>query len=142
MLKVSQLGLLVMVVACHPRAVERPVEPVAVVAAEDETVAESALLWREAVDSRTNDYVRRWMRHFPAIRATCIEEWIQPLAAAARCRSESDWIDGINSPRALTAPTSRHGGLRLTPAGRKQLDAELSAPDRVGGAIRSRLKTA
>lgn len=43
----------------------------------------SAMLWRELVDSRTNDYVRQWMRHFPAIRATSIESWIQPLAAAA-----------------------------------------------------------
>lgn len=44
---------------------------------------QSALLWREVVDSRTNAYVREWMRHFPAIRAACIEQWIQPLAAAA-----------------------------------------------------------
>jgi hypothetical protein len=43
----------------------------------------SELLWREAIDSRTNAYVRRWMRHFPALRATCVERWIQPLAAAA-----------------------------------------------------------
>lgn len=41
----------------------------------------SAMLWREVVDSRTNDYVRRWMRHFPALKATAIEQWIQPLAA-------------------------------------------------------------
>ena len=44
---------------------------------------QSAQLWREVVDSRTNAYVREWMRHFPAIRAACIEQWIQPLAAAA-----------------------------------------------------------
>ena len=43
-----------------------------------------------------------------------------PLADAARCRSESDWIVGINSTRALTALNSRHGGFRLTPVGRVQ----------------------
>lgn len=41
------------------------------------------MLWREVVDSRTNDYVRRWMRHFHALRATSIERWIQPLAAVS-----------------------------------------------------------
>jgi hypothetical protein len=44
---------------------------------------QSALLWRELVDSRTNAYVREWMRHFPTIRAACVEQWIQPLAASA-----------------------------------------------------------
>ncbi len=48
------------------------------------------------------------------------DEEMQPLAAAARCRSESDWIVGINSTRALTALNSRHGGFRLTPVGRVQ----------------------
>lgn len=43
----------------------------------------SAMLWREVVDSRTNDYVRRWMRHFQTLRATSIERWIQPLAAVS-----------------------------------------------------------
>lgn len=42
----------------------------------------TAVAWRETVDSRTNDYVRRWMRHFAPIRATCIEEWAPSLAAA------------------------------------------------------------
>ena len=45
---------------------------------------------------------------------------MQPLAAAAKCRSESDWLVGINGTRALTALNSRHGGFRLTPVGRVQ----------------------
>ncbi len=45
---------------------------------------------------------------------------MQPLADAAKCRSESDWLVGINATRALTALNSRHGGFRLTPAGRVQ----------------------
>lgn len=45
---------------------------------------------------------------------------MQPLAHAALCRSESDWLVGINATRALTAVNSRFGGFRLTPAGRVQ----------------------
>ena len=45
---------------------------------------------------------------------------MQPLAAAAKCRSESDWLVGINATRAFTALNSRHGGFRLTPVGRVQ----------------------
>ncbi len=45
---------------------------------------------------------------------------MQPLAAAAVCRSESDWLVGINSTRALTAVNSGHGGFQLTPVGRVQ----------------------
>ncbi|MEZ0389441.1 MAG: DNA topoisomerase, partial [Verrucomicrobium sp.] len=48
------------------------------------------------------------------------DEDMQPLANAAKCRSESDWIVGINSTRALTALNSRNGGFRLTPVGRVQ----------------------
>ncbi len=48
------------------------------------------------------------------------EEQMKPLADAAKCRSESDWIVGINGTRALTAMNSRHGGFRLTPVGRVQ----------------------
>ena len=43
-----------------------------------------------------------------------------PLAAAAVCRSESDWLVGINSTRALTAVNSGQGGFQLTPVGRVQ----------------------
>lgn len=43
-----------------------------------------------------------------------------PLADAAVCRSESDWLVGINSTRALTAVNSGQGGFQLTPVGRVQ----------------------
>lgn len=43
-----------------------------------------------------------------------------PLAEAAVCRSESDWLVGINSTRAMTAFNSRGGGFQLTPVGRVQ----------------------
>ena len=43
-----------------------------------------------------------------------------PLADAAVSRSESDWLVGINSTRALTAFNSRMGGFQLTPVGRVQ----------------------
>ncbi|MGI8601589.1 MAG: DNA topoisomerase 3 [Verrucomicrobiales bacterium] len=45
---------------------------------------------------------------------------MRALANAALCRSESDWLVGINATRALTAHNSRLGGFRLTPAGRVQ----------------------
>ncbi|MCB1078071.1 MAG: DNA topoisomerase III, partial [Verrucomicrobiae bacterium] len=48
------------------------------------------------------------------------EEEMQPLAAAAVCRSESDWLVGINSTRAMTAYNSRYGGFSKTPVGRVQ----------------------
>lgn len=43
----------------------------------------SATLWREAIDSRTNEHVRRWMRHFPALRATSLERWVDAFGEAA-----------------------------------------------------------
>ena len=43
-----------------------------------------------------------------------------PLSDAAKCRSESDWLVGLNSTRALTCFRSRHGGFNITAAGRVQ----------------------
>jgi DNA topoisomerase-3 len=43
-----------------------------------------------------------------------------PLAEAAVCRSESDWLVGINGTRAMTAFNSKVGGFQLTPVGRVQ----------------------
>ena len=43
-----------------------------------------------------------------------------PLENTALCRSESDWLIGINATRALTAYNSRFGGFRKTPCGRVQ----------------------
>ena len=43
-----------------------------------------------------------------------------PLADAAVCRSESDWLVGINGTRAMTAFNSKTGGFFLTTVGRVQ----------------------
>ncbi len=43
-----------------------------------------------------------------------------PLEDTALCRSEADWLIGINATRALTSFNSRHGGFRKTPCGRVQ----------------------
>jgi DNA topoisomerase III len=48
------------------------------------------------------------------------DEDMRPLADAAVCRSESDWLVGINATRALTAFNSKAGGFYLTTAGRVQ----------------------
>lgn len=45
---------------------------------------------------------------------------MQNLSDAAKCRSESDWLVGLNSTRALTCFRSRHGGFNITAAGRVQ----------------------
>ena len=49
-----------------------------------------------------------------------LEEEMHPLADAAICRSESDWLVGLNGTRALTAFNSRNGGFNVTTAGRVQ----------------------
>jgi DNA topoisomerase-3 len=48
------------------------------------------------------------------------DEEMRPLADAAKCRSESDWLVGLNATRALTCFNSRHGGFNITAAGRVQ----------------------
>ncbi len=48
------------------------------------------------------------------------DEDLQNLANAARCRSESDWLVGINGTRAMTAFNSKSGGFFLTTVGRVQ----------------------
>jgi DNA topoisomerase III len=48
------------------------------------------------------------------------DEEMMPLAAAARSRSEADWIVGINGTRAMTAFNSKGGGFYLTTVGRVQ----------------------
>ncbi|OQW88710.1 MAG: DNA topoisomerase III [Rhodoferax ferrireducens] len=54
---------------------------------------------------------------FSALRS---DKQMQPLADAARCRSEADWLVGINGTRAMTAFNSRDGGFFLTTVGRVQ----------------------
>ncbi|MCF8177581.1 MAG: DNA topoisomerase III [Sulfuritalea sp.] len=48
------------------------------------------------------------------------DDEMQPLADAARCRSEADWLIGINGTRAMTAFNSKEGGFYKTPVGRVQ----------------------
>ncbi|HXH60065.1 MAG TPA: DNA topoisomerase III, partial [Fimbriimonadaceae bacterium] len=47
-------------------------------------------------------------------------EQMLPLADAAKCRSEADWLIGINGTRAMTAFNSKEGGFYLTTVGRVQ----------------------
>jgi len=54
---------------------------------------------------------------FTALRT---DAQMKPLADAARCRSEADWLVGINGTRAMTAFNSRDGGFFLTTVGRVQ----------------------
>lgn len=54
---------------------------------------------------------------FEQLRA---DEELRPLADAARCRSEADWLVGINGTRAMTAFNSKDGGFFLTTVGRVQ----------------------
>ncbi len=54
---------------------------------------------------------------FASLRA---DETMLPLADAAVCRSESDWLVGINGTRAMTAFNSKEGGFYKTTVGRVQ----------------------
>ena len=89
---------------------------------------EGELIFRNIIEATgtSKPVSRMWMQSMTnnaileAFDQMRTDEEMQPLAAAAKCRSESDWIVGINSTRALTALNSRHGGFRLTPVGRVQ----------------------
>ena len=69
---------------------------------------------------------RLWMRSMTP--SAILDAWGQlregidmnPLRDAAKCRSESDWLVGLNSTRALTCYRSRHGSFNMTAAGRVQ----------------------
>ncbi len=68
-------------------------------------------LWMQ---SMTNDSIlAAWEKLRPG-------EQMKPLADAAKCRSESDWLVGLNATRAFTCFNSRHGGFNSTAAGRVQ----------------------
>ena len=54
---------------------------------------------------------------FEKLRA---DKELLPLADAAKCRSEADWLVGINGTRAMTAFNSKEGGFHLTTVGRVQ----------------------
>ncbi|MFZ6819156.1 DNA topoisomerase III [Undibacterium sp. Ji22W] len=68
-------------------------------------------LW---LQSMTADAIRSG---FKKLRS---DEEMLPLADAARCRSEADWLIGINGTRAMTAFNSKEGGFYLTTVGRVQ----------------------
>src|SRR5947209_7101775 len=68
-------------------------------------------LW---LQSMTSDSIRSAFNHLRS------EEEMVPLSEAAVCRSESDWLVGINGTRAMTAFNNRTGGFQLTPVGRVQ----------------------
>jgi len=89
---------------------------------------EGELIFRYLVESAgvKKPIQRMWMQSMTnnaildAFKKLRTEDEMRPLADAAKCRSESDWIVGINGTRALTALNSKHGGFRLTPVGRVQ----------------------
>ncbi|CAN5140449.1 DNA topoisomerase III [soil metagenome] len=74
----------------------------------------------------TKPTMRLWMQSMTnqaitdAFKRLRSDDEMLALADAATCRSESDWLLGINGTRALTAFNSRAGGFRKTPVGRVQ----------------------
>jgi DNA topoisomerase III len=89
---------------------------------------EGELIFRYIVQHAvTKKPIRRlWLQSMtqPAIRDGFAKlrsgESMQPLADAATCRSESDWLVGINGTRAMTAFNSKDGGFYKTTVGRVQ----------------------
>src|SRR5436305_11292880 len=63
-------------------------------------------LW---LQSMTPESIRSAFNHLRS------DEEMVPLAQAAVCRSESDWLVGINGTRAMTAFNNKAGGFQLTP---------------------------
>ena len=68
-------------------------------------------LW---LQSMTPGAIREGFQHLRS------DDEMLPLADAARCRSEADWLIGINGTRAMTAFNSKEGGFYLTTVGRVQ----------------------
>src|SRR5258707_1185226 len=89
---------------------------------------EGELIFRYIVQySKAKKIVKRlWLQSMTpaAIRegfaALRDDKTMLPLADAAVCRSESDWLVGINGTRAMTAFNSKTGGFHLTTVGRVQ----------------------
>jgi len=89
---------------------------------------EGELIFQYIIDfgGVTKPTKRLWMQSMT--QGAILEAWdklrtdaqMRPLADAARCRSESDWLVGLNATRALTCFNSRHGGFNITAAGRVQ----------------------
>ena len=68
-------------------------------------------LW---LQSMTTGAIKEGFKHLRS------DEEMLPLADAAVCRSEADWLVGINGTRAMTAFNSKSGGFHKTPVGRVQ----------------------
>jgi len=91
---------------------------------------EGELIFRyliQKADLKKNLKIKRmWMQSMTD--GSIIDAWqtlkegeeLNRLADAAICRSESDWLIGLNGTRALTAYNSRNGGFNVTSAGRVQ----------------------
>ncbi len=81
-------------------------------------------VWNSSVAKKT--FKRLWLQSMTtdsiknAFSSLRENEELRPLEDTALCRSESDWLIGINATRALTGFNSRRGGFFLTPCGRVQ----------------------
>lgn len=81
-------------------------------------------VWNKSVAQKT--FKRLWLQSMTkesirdAFKHLKNNEEMQTLEDTALCRSESDWLIGINATRALTGFNSRRGGFFLTPCGRVQ----------------------
>jgi DNA topoisomerase III len=93
---------------------------------EGELIFQYILQYVSATKPLKVQYKRLWLQ---SMTKTAIQEGftrlreaseMQNLAAAAQCRSEADWLIGINGSRALTGYKSLKGGFFLTPCGRVQ----------------------
>jgi len=81
-------------------------------------------VWNNSVAKKT--FRRLWLQSMTAdsikkaFASLRNDNEMLPLEDTALCRSESDWLIGINATRALTGFNSRRGGFFLTPCGRVQ----------------------
>ncbi|MFT5730932.1 MAG: DNA topoisomerase-3 [Desulforhopalus sp.] len=81
-------------------------------------------VWNNSVAKKS--FKRLWLQSMTtdaiktAFNSLRDNEEMVALEDTALCRSESDWLIGINATRALTGFNSRRGGFFLTPCGRVQ----------------------
>jgi len=81
-------------------------------------------VWNSSVAKKS--FKRLWLQSMTAdaikngFKSLRSNEEMATLEDTALCRSESDWLIGINATRALTGYNSRKGGFFLTPCGRVQ----------------------
>jgi DNA topoisomerase III len=71
-------------------------------------------LFRLWLQSMTTDSIRK------AFNELRNDKEMLDLASAASCRSEADWLIGINASRGFTAYNSKDGGFFISPSGRVQ----------------------